>query len=53
MIIKKAIVGKNTKKKYQIGNRMLVLVKDASKETRTINFEIPKQKIFNGIFFFL
>ena len=39
---KKAIIGKKTKKKYQIGNKIVVLVKDACKETRTINFEIPK-----------
>lgn len=41
---KKAVIGRNTKKKYQIGNKIYVMVKDANKETRTINFEIPKQK---------
>ena len=41
---KNAIIGKNTKKKYQIGNKLFVIVKDACKETRTINFEIGKQK---------
>ena len=41
---KKAIIGKNNKKKYQIGNRVFVVVKDASKPNRTINFEIGKQK---------
>lgn len=41
---KKAIIGKKTKKKYQIGNKICVLVKDANKENRTINFEIGKQK---------
>ena len=41
---KKAIVGKNTKKKYQIGNKLRVIVKEASKKTRIINFEIPKVK---------
>ena len=41
---KKAIIGKNTNKKYQIGSRVCVVVKDASKATRTINFEIGKQK---------
>ena len=46
---KKAIIGKKTKHKYQIGNKILVLVKDACKETRTVNFEIPKQKILNKI----
>ena len=39
-----AIIGKNTKTKYQIGNKICVIAKDASKETRTINFEIGKQK---------
>ena len=42
---RKAIIGKKSKKKYQIGNKMLVLVKDASKESRTVYFEIPKQKV--------
>ena len=41
---KHAVIGKDTKKKYQIGNRVCVVVKDASKATRTINFEIGKQK---------
>lgn len=41
---KKAIIGKSTKKKYQIGNRIFAIVKDASKENRTINFEMNKQK---------
>lgn len=41
---KKAIIGKRTKKKYQIGNKVCVVVKDACKATRTINFEIGKQK---------
>jgi len=41
---KRAIIGKNSKKKYQIGNKVCVVVKDACKETRTINFEIGKQK---------
>lgn len=44
---KKAIIGRNTKKKYQLGNKVVVLLKDASKNTRTINFEIPKQKKLN------
>ena len=44
---KKAIIGQKTKKKYQIGNKIYVIVKDASKENRTINFEtgIPKRRI--------
>lgn len=45
---KKAIIGKRTNKKYQIGNKVCVLVKDASKENRTIDFQIvdkPKQKV--------
>ena len=41
---KKAIIGRNTKKKYQIGNRLVVLVKDASKEARTVYFEPIKEK---------
>ena len=46
---KKAIIGKVNKKKYQIGNKIMVLVKDACKETRTVNFEIPKQKVLKRI----
>lgn len=42
---KKAIIGRGNKKKYQIGNKVVVLVKDASKATRTVNFEIPNQKV--------
>ena len=41
---KNAIIGKHTKKKYQIGKRVCVVVKDACKQTRTINFEIGKEK---------
>jgi len=41
---KRAIIGAATKKKYQIGNKVFVVVKDACKETRTINFQIGKQK---------
>ena len=39
-----AIIGKNTKKKYQIGKRVCVVVKEACKQTRTIDFEIGKEK---------
>ena len=39
-----AIIGKHTKKKYQIGKRVCVIVKDACKQTRTIDFEIGKEK---------
>ena len=44
---KRAIIGQKTKKKYQIGNKIYVIVKDASKENRTINFEtgMPKKRI--------
>ena len=42
---KQAIIGKKEKKKYQIGTKLFVLVKNASPANRTINFEIPKQKI--------
>ena len=41
---KRAIIGTATKKKYQIGKKVFVIAKDACKETRTINFEIGKQK---------
>ena len=41
---KQAIIGRSTKKTYQIGNKVLVIAKDACKETRTVNFEIGKQK---------
>ena len=39
-----AIIGKHTKKKYQIGKRVCVIVKDACKQTKTIDFEIGKEK---------
>ena len=42
---KKAIIGRGNKKKYQIGNKVVVLVRDASKSNRTVNFEIPNQKV--------
>ena len=42
---KKAILGKNTKKKYQLGSKLTVLVKDANRATRTVNFEVPKKMI--------
>ena len=45
---KRAIIGKNTKQKYQIGNKVYVMVKDASKANRTVDFMIvekPKQKL--------
>ena len=41
---KGAIIGKNTKKKYQIGSKIYIVVKEACKETRTIEFEIGKEK---------
>lgn len=41
---KKAIIGRSNKNKYQIGNKITVLVKDASKATRTVYFETQKQK---------
>ena len=40
-----ALIGRNTKKKYQLGNKLCVLVKDASKESATIYFSLPKQKV--------
>ena len=41
---KNILVGRNTKNKYRIGNKIYAISKDASKENRTINFFIPKQK---------
>jgi len=41
---RKAIIGKKTKKKYKLGDKVFVIAKDASKENRTINFQIGKQK---------
>ena len=41
---KKAVIGKSTNKKYQIGNRVYVVVKEANKANRTISFELGKQK---------
>lgn len=41
---KNILVGINNDNKYRIGNKVTVVVKAASKENRTINFEIPKQK---------
>lgn len=41
---KHVIVGKNNKRKFKIGDKICVIVKDASKENRTINFKINKQK---------
>ena len=41
---KNAIIGKNTKKKYQIGNKVCVIVKSACKDTRSVDFGINKQK---------
>ena len=40
---KNILIGRNDGK-YRIGNEVTVTVKSASKENRTINFEIPKQK---------
>jgi len=45
---KRAIIGAKTKQKYQIGNKVYVMVKDASKANRTVDFQIvdkPKQKV--------
>lgn len=41
---KNILIGKNSKNKYRIGNKVYVIAKEASKENRTINFEIQKQK---------
>ena len=42
---KNAIIGKKTKKKYRIGEKVFVVVKEANKETGTVIYEIPKQKV--------
>lgn len=42
---KKAVIGKKTKKKYQIGNKVYVIVKDACKENRTVDFEMGKKRV--------
>lgn len=41
---KNTIIGKKSKKKFSIGQKVYVIVKNASKANRTINFEISKQK---------
>ena len=46
---KKAIMGKKSKKKYQIGNKLIVLLKEASKEFGTIYFEISNEKVLKKI----
>lgn len=46
----KAVIGSKNKTKYQIGNRVVVIAKEASKEMRTIDFEIQKQKKFRKQF---
>lgn len=42
---KQAIIGKKTKKKYQIGNKVYVIVKNASKANLSIEFEISNNKV--------
>lgn len=46
---KHAIVSKKNKKEYRIGDKILILVKSASKENRTIDFKIAKQKSLSRI----
>ena len=41
---KNAIIGKKSKKKYTIGEKVFVLVKDASKTNRTVNFILNNEK---------
>ena len=38
------MIGKSTKKKYQIGSKIKVRVVAASKETATIDFEVIEDK---------
>ena len=42
---KQAIIGRNTKTKYQLGSKIHVISKEASKANRSIFFEINKQKV--------
>lgn len=42
---KNEIIGKKTKKKYTIGQKVYVVVKDASKANRTISFKIEDEKV--------
>ena len=42
---KQAIIGKRTKKKYQIGNKVYVIAKNASKANLSIEFEISNNKV--------
>ncbi|MBR6689770.1 MAG: VacB/RNase II family 3'-5' exoribonuclease [Bacilli bacterium] len=42
---KNAVIGKKTKNKYTIGQKVYVIVKDASKANRTISFKIEPQKV--------
>ena len=39
-----SLIGQKTKKKYQIGNEVTVIVKSASKEDSYIDFEIKEEK---------
>ena len=40
-----AVVGKKHKKKYKIGNKVYVVVKDASKVNRTVDFAISNSRV--------
>ena len=40
-----SLIGQKTKKKYQIGNEVTVIVKSASKEDSYIDFEIKKEEV--------
>ena len=42
---KNAIIGKKTNKRYRIGDKVYVIVKDANKETGLVTYELPKQKV--------
>lgn len=42
---KNALIGKKTKTKYTIGQKVHVIVKDASRANMTINFKINNQKV--------
>lgn len=42
---KHCIIGRNNKKQYKIGDKIKIIVKDASKANQTINFKIDNSKV--------
>ena len=43
-----SLVGQNTKKRYRLGDKLHVKVKAASKEARTVDFELCESKDVNN-----